>query len=355
MSLCCTECFNDKYVQKYIEENGKKGDCDFCGEKNVFCMKVDALLNLFEPLLRLYEPVENFMPMELLKDYTGEFIWDIIDYDWEIFSEKCCDHRQKIIEEMLSGLGYDNDLRQLLDSYAAIPTHDWYGSPSEELEKAWEEFCEELIKVNRYFPQKTLNLDLLKDILSVIVSTNIDKGRTFYRARISDEGKKYEPSEMGKPPLDRTQEGRANPRGIAYLYLASDTKTAIAEKSPQLRDKVTVGKFVAKAPMSVIDLREPKIESPFAHEWDLKFVVEHIGFLRKLGEEISKPVDPRGKKLEYIPLQYLCELIKIQGSDGVLYKSAVGDGYNLALFNDDKVECIETQLYTIKKIGYEII
>jgi hypothetical protein len=353
MSLCCIDCFQDKYLRDNIKEEGERGVCDFCSSKSDYCIEVDALLDFFEPLFKLYEPVENFMPLELLKDYTDEFIYDKIDYDWEIFSEAGCNHRKEIIEEMLSGLDHDDDLRVLLDSYVAIPNLDWYEGTSEKLEKAWGEFCKELTKINRYFPQKTLDLDLLKDILSVIVSKRVEVGHIYYRARISDTGEKLEPSGMGKPSVDNAQEGRANPRGIPYLYLASDEKTAIAEKRPQLKDRVTVGRFVVKAPLSVIDLRDPKIESPFAHEWNLKFVIEYIGFVRKLGEELSKPVDPRGTGLEYIPLQYLCELIKTQGYDGVLYKSAAGGDCNLALFNDDKVDCVETQLRIVEKIEYE--
>lgn len=352
MSLCCIDCFQDKYLREYIKKEGERDVCNFCSTKTDYCVEVDSLLDFFKPLLKLYEPIENFMPRELLKEDTGEFIWDRIDYDWQIFSEEGCNHRKEIIEEMLSELDHDDDLRFLLDSYVGISNLDWYEGPSEELEKAWEEFCAELTRVNRYFPKKTLDLDLLKEILSVIVGLRIEVEHGYSRARISDTGEKYECSKMGKP-LDKIPEGRANPKGIPYLYLASNVKTAIAEKRPQLQDRVTVGKFIVKDPLSVIDLRDPKIESPFAYEWNLKFVVEYIGFVRKLGEELSKPVDPRGAELEYLPLQYLCELIKTQGYDGVLYKSAIGGDYNLALFNDDKVDCIETQLYTVEKIGYE--
>ncbi|UIP23824.1 hypothetical protein LYZ39_15545 [Achromobacter deleyi] len=34
-----------------------------------------------------------------------------------------------------------------------------------------------------------------------------------------------------------------------------------------------------------------------------------------------------------MPIQYLCELIKKQGWDGVVYRSSVGTGMNMALFD----------------------
>lgn len=78
----------------------------------------------------------------------------------------------------------------------------------------------------------------------------------------------------------------------------------------------------------------------------------HLGFLRKLGFELSKTISPKEAEVEYIPLQYLCEFIRTNGFDGVIYKSSVSEGYNVAVFSDTKVECVTTRLYEINNIMY---
>ena len=45
------------------------------------------------------------------------------------------------------------------------------------------------------------------------------------------------------PPVRNPSEGRVNPRGIAYLYLANDRKTAISEVRPWSGSLVSVAAF----------------------------------------------------------------------------------------------------------------
>jgi hypothetical protein len=61
-----------------------------------------------------------------------------------------------------------------------------------------------------------------------------------------------------------------------------------------------------------------------------------IAFLERLGEELTRPVLPRGAAIDYVPSQYLCEFIKKSGYDGVVYRSSVSAGINLALFDPSR-------------------
>ncbi len=58
-----------------------------------------------------------------------------------------------------------------------------------------------------------------------------------------------------------------------------------------------------------------------------------LPFLERLGDELTRPVLPQTAAIEYTPSQYLCEFIKKCGYEGVIYRSSVGDGMNLALFD----------------------
>jgi hypothetical protein len=157
-------------------------------------------------------------------------------------------------------------------------------------------------------------------------------------------------------PEEVTDYGRANPFGIPYLYAASDLKTALSEVRPHVGEPVCVATFKITADLKLADLRDPrKTISPFTYEEDqIKVLCRDIGYLCRLGEELSIPVVPKDANLEYLASQYLCEFIKHCGFDGVMYKSAVATGTNYAIFNDTKLKGIRVATYQISKIdvGY---
>jgi hypothetical protein len=64
--------------------------------------------------------------------------------------------------------------------------------------------------------------------------------------------------------------------------------------------------------------------------------VERAGFLRRFGEEISRPVLPRDEAFGYLPTQVVADYIAQRlGLDGMFYRSvqAGGNQRNLVLFN----------------------
>jgi hypothetical protein len=57
-----------------------------------------------------------------------------------------------------------------------------------------------------------------------------------------------------------------------------------------------------------------------------------LPWLERLGDELTRPVLPQSAAIDYTPSQYLCEFIKKCEYQGVVYRSSVSDGINLALF-----------------------
>ncbi|MDQ5984806.1 MAG: hypothetical protein CSYNP_00502 [Syntrophus sp. SKADARSKE-3] len=347
MNLCCPNCFSDEYLKSYLKENGHRGTCDFCCKNSAYCIDPEELADLFLPVIHLYSIVEDFMPTEELKEYDGEFIWEKLNNDWEIFN---LDYKEQ--EELLRSM-FPGDRKegppQFLESYVERENEYWGTDDdiADELKKRWEDFCNEIKYENRFFIKKQVDLYNLGDLLSYL-SISLDN-ELLYRARNNTRKAihQFKPQRMGKPSAKQSQHGRANPKGIPYLYLASDAETAIAEIRPGIHDRITVGKFKIINSLKVIDLRNPGIDSPFKHGHELEYIIQHAAFLRKLGSEISKPINPEDPELEYLPLQYLCEFIKHKGFAGVIYKSSVSKGYNVAVFNDNKVRCISTKLYEL--------
>jgi hypothetical protein len=55
-----------------------------------------------------------------------------------------------------------------------------------------------------------------------------------------------------------------------------------------------------------------------------------------------------------VPSQYLCEFIKNCDYDGVIYRSSVSDGMNLALFAPEKAQPGAVQQYNISKVSVAV-
>ncbi len=351
MSICCENCFIDEYLKDYIRENGTLGDCEFCGESGNNCIDTTELRELFEPVVRLYSIVEDFMPAEELRNWDGKFIWDKLDDDWQIFSST--DYAEKIIKDIFFEREEDA-AKELQFLHSFVEREDEYWGDDIEhnrrLAEHWEEFREEILHINRFFPQKSLNLELLTNLFPLFTES-IKQNTIIYRARISHDGNRKSCAEMGKPPADQSINGRANPIGIPYLYVASDIDTAISEVRPSIGDRVTVGKFRVVKDLRIVDLREPRLESPFKYGNNLENALIHLQFMRLLGNELSNPVNPRASDIEYVPTQYLCEFIKTCGF-GVMYESTLGNGYSIAIFHDTKVKCVSTELYLIEGARY---
>ncbi len=190
---------------------------------------------------------------------------------------------------------------------------------------------------NRYFPDSNLDKDRLSNLLAHLRAEA--PPLTWYRSRIQQGDVPYLADAMSAPPKRVTSHGRANPPGIPYLYLGSTEQTAVAEIRPHTGEIVCVADFALPQDLKIIDLRNPKsLISPFffGDEDQIGAMRNDLPFLERLGQELTRPVLPQGAAIDYVPSQYLCEFIKKAGYDGVIYKSSVSDGMNLALFSPGK-------------------
>ena len=157
---------------------------------------------------------------------------------------------------------------------------------------------------------------------------------------------------MYNPPAEKAKAGRANPLGISYLYLANDIKTTLYEARASLYDYVTIGNFRLKDDIKVINLRGDTYDPiPLSEKEVLEDFLIHLPFITKLEQELSRPRRRSDNELDYLPTQYLSEFIKSMGFDGVEYQSSLHpSGYNLAIFNSTKLECIKVGIYEIASI-----
>jgi hypothetical protein len=337
-SHCCPECFGDPGLTGDIipSRSAARGICDYCGTSDAPLVEPQQLAAEFETLISIYGPAPT----------GGKTLVEWLRDDWELFSHAKMDQAkaQVLLAEILD----DGDVvrRPMLPS-------DTYKSDGL---ARWNTLCDELKYNNRYFLEHALDRDRLEQLLGHLV-IEIQAHEAWYRARILDQPTPFEIKDMGAPPPRRASHGRANPPGIPYLYLGSQPDTAVAEIRPHTGEVACVADFKISNRIDVIDLCDPrKRVSPFrlADASAIGQLRADIPFLEALGEELTRPVLPSGVAIDYIPSQYLCEFIKKCGFAGVVYRSSVSTGINLALFTPDQAAGGNVRQYDVKSVNVEI-
>lgn len=135
----------------------------------------------------------------------------------------------------------------------------------------WYLFCKYLTIENRY----VLTPRWEKFIKAIVETSHkrvyiLKEGTKLARARIGVkevQNQKYDflldtvplpPDEMGAPPSEEAKDGRINPDGISYLYLANNKETAIAEARPWVGAEVSVGYFTILKGQKLINTSQDK-------------------------------------------------------------------------------------------------
>ncbi|WRP05655.1 RES domain-containing protein [Rossellomorea aquimaris] len=353
---CCENCFEDRFLITLIRDFEKEGNCDYCGSEDVFIIDIGYLTQHFDRLFKHYEstePYEYYHP-EIHDDPSGfgDLLIHLINEDWDIFSDR------------IEGKGTDENLLfdilntdKQRDPYDYIDPHNLYSRitdaftfvhPLEGWEKIWETFKKELKQTNRFFPNTHAEVfnNNFEDVLQKR-QTYLAKGLTLYRARLGVQPKE----KMLAPPPDLARPGRANPSGISYLYCANDEPSCVAEIRPWKGAKITVAQIELQKELLVMDLNKGQL-SPFLFDSPYE-VLEIDKLLTYFSEELSTPVEPDKSESEYLPTQYITELIKSKGYDGILFKSAMGKGFNVVIFNNNKVKVKDTRILKVNNIAYE--
>ena len=155
--------------------------------------------------------------------------------------------------------------------------------------------------------------------------------------------KGYKASDSGAPPADAGSAGRINPERIRYLYLAEDPETAIYEVRPSIGQYVSVASFRTVDKVKIYDLaQEIKPQEGENTEYD-------YSLFNVIQQRFSEP--NTGDAFRYLPTQYLGELIKQMGFDGLRFKSSLKNGgINVVLFDDKKCKAYRSDMIKVGDI-----
>lgn len=353
-------CFNDPEIVGRIISHKKKGSCAITGTEDDFVYDTvsdDYLNGIFNKLIKIYVPADIY-PKPITAD-KKVFIKDDIPKKWDIFKNVDSTQIYKILITLSSELY--NEEPCLFDEPVVDGSFDdeKFVDENSILKNAdWSNFVNTLKHKNR-FHTNCVNIENLYKICTYIRKP-YKKGDKFFRGRIIKDGS-YTADDMGAPPADKASAGRANSAGISRLYLATNKQTALHELRAGAFDSLTIGEFELLKDITVVDLKMLDKISPFIEDLDPRLLLINRECLNKINEEICKPLRKNDSILDYLPTQYIVDLIQSfmnEGKceyNGVEYKSTLdSEGVNLAIFDQELFCCKSVQDYEVKKLSYDV-
>lgn len=353
MMECCIECFNDPDIRDRIKALKQKGDCDICHAHNTWILDMNrasasseyaaGIVTDFEEIVSLYVPVESITESFEERPH-GRTLFDYLIDEWDIFALRYIE-----VEKLLTNL-----LRDFFRNNPAMSTKLVYPQIMLETElvckksihfgKSWKDF-EDVIKYQNRFHANLVQIDVLTEYLRTLISV-IDEGTRFYRARIINGvtlplGKE----DMGAAPKNLARPGRLNASGMAYLYLGSELEAVLSEIKVSVLDRVAYTQFEVVRPLEVVNLENVAKISPFHLEDKASYLINRP-ILMDLDNALRRQSGGVRSEVEYVPTEYISDLIKTMQVDGIFYESTVKPHANdLVLFNSDKVRLVDTIHY----------
>ncbi len=164
------------------------------------------------------------------------------------------------------------------------------------------------------------------------------------------------PEARMKPTPEFALEGRANPKGVLVLYLATHKLTAIAEIAHWSGPEISVARFHTKRPLRLVNVTNDQrptqmtIGEEPVPEMRERFVWADIN------RAFSRPVSRSDSSADYVSTQILTELFRTDKYDGIAYQSSLGpahEGHNIVLFDLDEVVFEGCIPYLIKGMTFD--
>ena len=211
----------------------------------------------------------------------------------------------------------------------------------------------------------------VKEFLSNVLITSKDRvkviktGSVFWRSQlghdwlpviqdgeeVAEEPTPFSPKRM-KPIEYSAAEGRVNPKGIPYLYVATDKETAMSEVRPWLGSNISVGQFKTIKKLRVIDCSVHHAKGFVFYFDEPEEKEKELAVWSHIDQAFSKPVTLSDQTSDYVPTQIIAELFKSEGFDGIIYKSSLSKGFNLVLFDINSAHIKNCFLYAAKEINF---
>jgi hypothetical protein len=209
--------------------------------------------------------------------------------------------------------------------------------------------------------------DEIKAILNEVgyhmdsTKVNLSKDSILYRSQLGcdfdDDGIPIPYPALRMFPLEKSAtEGRANPKGIPYLYLATSKNVSISEVRPWPGKYVSLGYFSVKEDLALVDFTTGDRNNCYIDFENYKLLAKDDidNLWGELNKAFSVPVFQSDTNADYVVTQVVSELAKSKGYDGIVYNSGYSrenyEGYNVVLFNKDAVDIRKLEIHKIESV-----
>lgn len=346
----CIECAQHQELKSYIAANSTPDCwCTLCLQTEHLCCssaQTPDLVNVLKGLIRIH-----FNEMDYNRHWGGEdsptallsVQNEIINVSRIVSKPPNQELGLELLDNELSSLPYP-DVDKGIGLYAGYT--DGEQNMLLQAIKDWDAWP--LINLKRNL-QKTnaheLEMSFKAKLAGIIdpCKEKIPIGTSFFRARIGfdriEDDNSLEPNpirrylpftnaDLGAPPPPIASAGRLNRQGVSYLYVGSSPETAISEIRPHPGHLVSLGQFKTVRDLMVLDFSKPTF---------LDFPLSDVGLEKfeltsSIDRDLSRPITPE-RRAAYISAQFIADLIRQCGFDGVLYRSSVSEGTNLCVFD----------------------
>ena len=221
----------------------------------------------------------------------------------------------------------------------------------------FQKFQNEAMRRRRYFWSRA-SAEFLRAVAATsrLRLKKIPAGQQYWRAQLGhqmefdkESGEQVlspHPEERMRPFADRAIEGRVNPKGIPCLYFATTPEVAMTEVRPWIGSTISLAAFETTRDLKLVDCAQ----SPSSKAKDR---IEDAVW-REINEAFAEPIVRSDTTGDYAATQILAEVFKVEGADGVIYKSAfLETGLNLALFDLECAKLIGTSLFKVEKATFK--
>jgi RES domain-containing protein len=162
------------------------------------------------------------------------------------------------------------------------------------------------------------------------------------------------PASRMVPPADRATEGRANPKGIPCLYMATTKELAMSETRPWKGALITLAQFKTRRALKLIDCSTSRVSANALYLREEPSPAKRADIAwANINGAFAEPVTRGDDTADYAATQAIADLFRAKGYDGLVYKSQFGaEGHNLAIFNISDAEPINCTLFKAKDVVY---
>ncbi|RUX10538.1 RES domain-containing protein [Mesorhizobium sp. M8A.F.Ca.ET.059.01.1.1] len=359
----CLDCAKHPELKDLVASDLGEGICGACGSTGPTFnpSRFEAVRNLIRALIRL-----NFDEQDYNSHWGGTSIDDIL-----------LGTENPIIRTAKPEGLPDEFIYRVVEEGGVYPAYDqgiclFAGTDNEGVRLLQfsipQTACRELKDIEQRLARENFHaveaaMEKLVDSIASDIESNIAEGTLWYRGRIGFSRTEthvdfdrvtrivtpYKGADISALAPQRASAGRMNRAGVSVLYVASEIETALAEIRPHPGHTISVAGF-----RPTRSFRVARFDVPIGNFCNSDKRLDEYALIHHVDSLLSLPVVPEERHL-YATTQLLADVLIRRGFDAISYRSSVGTGKNLCVFEPSLFTFDETAATVrfVDKLDYQ--